>query len=85
MAKAAPNDPVHTANTACAATDLSHVTDRQTDTANIGKNSLHLMHSMKTNNNNDEFVPIAVETLSTMNDSDRVLLGARSQGASGQR
>jgi len=33
---------------------LSHVTDRlmdgQTDTANTGNNSLHLMHSMQPNN-----------------------------------
>jgi len=37
----------HTAYTARAAAELSHVTDRLTDTANIGKNSQHLMHSMQ--------------------------------------
>jgi len=37
----------HVVYTARAATDLSRVTDRQTDTANIGKNSQHLMHSMQ--------------------------------------
>jgi len=35
----------HAAYTACAAADLSHMTDRLTDTANIGNNSQHLMHS----------------------------------------
>jgi len=35
------------AYTARAAADLSSVTDIWTDTANIGKNSLHLMHSMQ--------------------------------------
>jgi len=38
---------MHTAYTACAATDLSRMTDILTDTANIGKNSQHLMHSMQ--------------------------------------
>jgi len=42
--------PTHTARAA----DLSHVTDRQTnrqtDTMNIGNNSLHLKHSMQPNN-----------------------------------
>jgi len=33
--------------------DLSCVTDRQTDTVNIGKNSLHLMHWMQPNKNTD--------------------------------
>jgi len=33
-----------------AATDLSHVTDRLTDTVNIGHNSQHLMPSMQPNN-----------------------------------
>jgi len=37
------------AHAARAAADLSHVTDRRTDTANIGKNSQHLMHSMQPN------------------------------------
>jgi len=37
----------HMAYTALAATDLSHVTDGQTDIVNIGKNSLHVMHSMQ--------------------------------------
>jgi len=37
----------HAAYTARAATDLSRVTDRLTYTANIGKNSQHLMHSMQ--------------------------------------
>jgi len=48
MAKAAPNDPAHT-YTARAAADLSRVTNRLTDTANMGKNrpSQHLMHSMQ--------------------------------------
>jgi len=51
----------HAAHTAGAATDYPHseaepgsfgvfVTDRQTDTANIGKNSLYLMHSVQPNN-----------------------------------
>jgi len=42
----------HAAYTARAAADLSRVTDRLTDTANIGKNSQHLMHSMQDNNTN---------------------------------
>jgi len=37
----------HAAHTVHAAADFSRVTDRQTDTANISKNSLHLMHSMQ--------------------------------------
>jgi len=37
----------HAAYTARAAADLSRVTDWQTDTANIGNNSQHLMHSMQ--------------------------------------
>jgi len=53
-AKAAPNDPahIHVAYTARAAADLSRVTDRLrlTDTANIGENSQHLMHSMQSKN-----------------------------------
>jgi len=40
----------HSAYTTLAAADLSRVTDRQTDTANIGKNSQHLMHSTQPNN-----------------------------------
>jgi len=38
------------AYTASTTTDLSSVTDRLTDTANIGKNSQHLMHSMQPKN-----------------------------------
>jgi len=45
--------------TACPAADLSRVTDRLTDTTNIGKNSQHLMHSMQPNN-----VDIFIETQS---------------------
>jgi len=41
LAKAAPNDPAHIARAA----ELSRVTDRQKDTAIIGNNSLHLIHS----------------------------------------
>jgi len=37
----------HAAYTARSAADLSRVTDWQTDTANIGNNSLLLMHSMQ--------------------------------------
>jgi len=37
----------HAAYTTRAAADLSRVTDTLTDTANIGKNSQHLMHSMQ--------------------------------------
>jgi len=43
LAKAAPNDPARAA-------ELSRVTDRLTDTAIIGNNSLHLMHSMQPKN-----------------------------------
>jgi len=50
LTKAAPNDPAYTAR---AAADLSCVRDWQTDwlteTANIGKNSQHLLHSMQPN------------------------------------
>jgi len=41
------NDPMHMVYTACAATWR---TDWQTDTANIDKNGLHLMHSMQPKN-----------------------------------
>jgi len=40
----------HAAYTARAAADLSLVTDKLTDTANIGKNSQHIMHSMQPKN-----------------------------------
>jgi len=54
LAKGAPNDPGHTARSA----ELGRVPDRltgrltdlQTDTAMIGNNSLHLMHSMQPKN-----------------------------------
>jgi len=52
LAKAAPNDPAHTARGAhCTRRrrfkPRDRQTDRQTDTINIGKNSQHLMHSMQ--------------------------------------
>jgi len=63
LAKAARNDPTHTARVVyCTCrrrfkprdrqTDwqTDRQTDRQTDTANIGKNSQHLMHSMQPKN-----------------------------------
>jgi len=40
----------HAVYTACAADDLSHVTDGQTDTVDIGKNGQHLMHSLQPKN-----------------------------------
>jgi len=46
LAKAAPNDPAHTVRAAeCRMND--RLTDWLTDTAIIGNNSLHLMHSMQ--------------------------------------
>jgi len=49
LAKAASNDPRtrHVAYAARVAVDLSRVTDRLTDTANIGNTSQPLMHSMQ--------------------------------------
>jgi len=37
----------HVVYITCAVADLSCVTDRLTDTANIGNNSLYVMHSMQ--------------------------------------
>jgi len=63
LAKAAQNDPMHTAYTARAATDLSHMTERLTDTANIGKHSEYLMHSTQPNNvGNSNVVSVLLTT-----------------------
>jgi len=48
LTKAAPNDPVHTARGAhCTRRRRFKPRNGRTDTANIGNNSLHLMHSMQ--------------------------------------
>jgi len=54
LAKTALNDPTHTASTA----ELSHVTDRLTDTVHIGNNCLHQTYFRYENENineNDSF------------------------------
>jgi len=54
----------HATYTARAAADLSRVTDWQTDTANIGNNSQHLMNSMQPKNDHDtaSWRPLSVTT-----------------------
>jgi len=56
LAKAAPNNPVHTARSVHRTRrrwfkPRDRQTDWLTDTANIGNNSQHLMHSMQPDNN----------------------------------
>jgi len=64
-------NPAHTARAA----DFSRVTDWQTDTANIGNNNLHLMHSIQPKNNMPLEWAMQGKSYDSYNDIDAVTPG----------